>query len=112
MREIYIHIHFIIIITAVAGARLLLDILRRYRIFKQFFSRMNFISGEHVQNGDHSDAHISTFSHSSKEVSVNVRIRIKNSTIYNYILLPIIYPFHTFAIALTGIAYFHFTSPL
>lgn len=26
------------------------------------------ISGEHVQNGDHSDAHVSTFSHSSKEV--------------------------------------------
>lgn len=24
--------------------------------------------GEHVQNGDHSDAHISTLSHSSKEV--------------------------------------------
>lgn len=26
--------------------------------------------GEHVQNGDHSDAHVSTFSHSSKEVNV------------------------------------------
>lgn len=27
--------------------------------------------GEHVQNGDHSDAHVSTFSHSSKEVNDN-----------------------------------------
>lgn len=33
--------------------------------------------GEHVQNGDHSDAHHSTFSHSSKEVSINVRIETK-----------------------------------
>lgn len=29
-------------------------------------------SGEHVQNGDHSDAHLNTFSQSSKEVSVAV----------------------------------------
>lgn len=31
------------------------------------FVSINFL-GEHVQNGDHSDAHISTLSHSSKEV--------------------------------------------
>lgn len=51
-----------------------------------FIDQSYFIAGEHVQNGDHSDAHISTFSHSSKEVSANVRIRIKIS---HYILIHI-----------------------
>lgn len=34
-----------------------------------FLLCLSTILGEHVQNGDHSDAHISTLSHSSKEVS-------------------------------------------
>lgn len=37
---------------------------------KIYLSILSIITGEHVQNGDHSDAHISTLSHSSKEVCI------------------------------------------
>lgn len=40
------------------------------RATKIYLSILSIITGEHVQNGDHSDAHISTLSHSSKEVCI------------------------------------------
>lgn len=39
--------------------------------FYNFINETLHFSGEHVQNGDHSDAHVSTFSHSSKEVRIS-----------------------------------------
>jgi hypothetical protein len=51
------------------------------------------ISGERVRNGDHSDAHMSTFSHSSKEVILHCDLFLEKFTsIYHFMGGPNVMP--------------------